>query len=65
MTEVNTFTLCIYIVTKWGKKVFEIFQIKPNTRVFIDHVAALYKPGDIVDTQKWRPSVTLIVDRVT
>lgn len=32
---------------------------------FVDHVAVLFKPGDRLDIQKWRPSVTLVVERET
>ena len=32
---------------------------------FVDHAAVLFKPGDRLDAQKWRPSVTLVVDRET
>ena len=30
---------------------------------FVDHAAVLFKPGDRLDAQKWRPSVTLAVER--
>lgn len=47
-----------------GKKYLKSFK-KDIMQEFVDHVAVLFKPGDRLDIQKWRPSVTLVVERET